>query len=328
MSSKHKTDPVDSRGIADLLRSNQFPVAYAYPPEMRPVRDLLRRRHFFVRQRAGTLTHFQNTLHQDGCIESLRNRIQNKSTRNSLVELTDNADVKRILSTDLEHIESLDALILSLDKTIVKRARHHNAKHFEILQTIPGCGIGTALTVLYEIHTIDRFRSPQCFSSYCRVVRAENESAGKNLGGTSNDKIGNPYLKWAFSQIGQSMINNYAEINTWFQKQAAVCGKAKAHARLRHKIAVTAYCMLKNDTVFDIVRFFGTKSGQAENPSQKGTETSGHLSEPVLPTENPPGHLTNKIPSGIRKRRTSAGRLSLRTTGMRKVLTKSATHCG
>ena len=39
---KNKNDKVDSRRIADLLRTNFFPMAYAYPPAMRGVRDLLR----------------------------------------------------------------------------------------------------------------------------------------------------------------------------------------------------------------------------------------------------------------------------------------------
>ena len=40
-----------------------FPIAYAYPKEKRAVRDLLRRRLFFVRQRAGLSVHLQNTNH-------------------------------------------------------------------------------------------------------------------------------------------------------------------------------------------------------------------------------------------------------------------------
>jgi hypothetical protein len=59
---KHKRDSVDARQIADLLRTNRFPPAYDYPEQMRGTRDLLRRRHSFVRRRAGTYTHLQNTL--------------------------------------------------------------------------------------------------------------------------------------------------------------------------------------------------------------------------------------------------------------------------
>ena len=38
-----------------------FPIAYAYPKAKRAVRDLLRRRLFFVRQRAELSVHLQNT---------------------------------------------------------------------------------------------------------------------------------------------------------------------------------------------------------------------------------------------------------------------------
>jgi transposase len=80
-SGKHKNDPVDAKDIADLLRTNNFPLAYDYPREMRDVRDLLRRRHHFVRNRAGTFTHFQNTFTQNGIIDPLYAAVQKKLTR-------------------------------------------------------------------------------------------------------------------------------------------------------------------------------------------------------------------------------------------------------
>lgn len=329
ISSKHKTDPVDSRGISDLLRTNQFPVAYAYPPEMRPIRDLLRRRHLFVRRRAGTFTHFQNTLHQDGYIESIRNKLQYKRSRDSLVDLTANEDIRKILSADLAFIKSLDCIIEGLDQSLVQKAQHHNPRHFELLQTMHGCGPVLALTVLYETHTIQRFRTPQRYSSYARVVRAENKSAGKNLGSTSNDKIGNPYLKWAFSEIGHSMIRNYPEIQEWYQVQANLHGGIKAHARMRHKIAVAVYYMLKNGVEFDLDRFLGRKTSinQAENPAHNRTEES----EPICVIENPPVTIKQRKSKGKSRGKAgtvTSGRTSLHTTGMRKAFRKSAIRFG
>ena len=61
---KTKSDKIDSEKIANLLRGGMFPIAYAYPKEKRAVRDLLRRRLFFVRQRAELSVHLQNTNHQ------------------------------------------------------------------------------------------------------------------------------------------------------------------------------------------------------------------------------------------------------------------------
>ena len=61
---KAKNDKIDSKKIAQLLRSGNFPLAYVYPKEMRGTRDLLRRRTFLVRRRAELLAHVQNTFRQ------------------------------------------------------------------------------------------------------------------------------------------------------------------------------------------------------------------------------------------------------------------------
>jgi len=257
MSGKHKSDGVDAAAIADLLRTNQFPLAYSYPPEMRGVRDLLRRRHSFVRCRAGTLTHFQCSLHQEGYIEPLRTRIQNKGTRDSLVELASNADTRKMLQVDLSYIKGLDVIIEDLEKMILERALVHDPTHLRALRTIPGCGEITSLTILYETHTIHRFKMPQQFCSYCRVVRADNSSAGKDYGGSSKDKIGNASLKWAFSEIAMAMLRTCAPVASWHQEQAREHGKSGAHARLRHKLALAVYSILKYGQTFDLEKFVG-----------------------------------------------------------------------
>src|SRR5262249_35054875 len=54
---KAKNDNIDANKLARLLRGGNFPLSYVYPRGMRQTRDLLRRRTFLVRQRAGLLTH-------------------------------------------------------------------------------------------------------------------------------------------------------------------------------------------------------------------------------------------------------------------------------
>src|SRR5262245_19106816 len=61
---KTKNDKLDAAKLATLLRGGAFPQAYVYPRAMRETRDLLRRRTFFVRQRAHLLAHVQNTNSQ------------------------------------------------------------------------------------------------------------------------------------------------------------------------------------------------------------------------------------------------------------------------
>ena len=93
---------------------------------MRTVRDLLRRRHIFVRKRAGTMTHFQNSLHQDGCIAPLHNKLQNTCARDALVGLGSTQDMRQMLGVDMAYIRALDEIINGLDKSIREKARQHN----------------------------------------------------------------------------------------------------------------------------------------------------------------------------------------------------------
>lgn len=58
---KTKTDKIDSKKIASLLRAKMLPMAYVYPQENRATRDLLRRRMYFVHQQSALLAHIQNT---------------------------------------------------------------------------------------------------------------------------------------------------------------------------------------------------------------------------------------------------------------------------
>src|SRR5436305_405664 len=61
---KAKSDKIDAGKLANMLRGGMFPLAYVYPRAKRQTRDLLRRRSFFVRQRARLIAHIQNTNRQ------------------------------------------------------------------------------------------------------------------------------------------------------------------------------------------------------------------------------------------------------------------------
>jgi transposase len=61
---KAKNDKIDSLKIAMLARSGMFPESYVYPREMRGVRDLMRRRSFFVQRRSELYAHVQMTYQQ------------------------------------------------------------------------------------------------------------------------------------------------------------------------------------------------------------------------------------------------------------------------
>lgn len=254
---KVKNDRVDSRKIADLLRANLFPLAYHYPKEMRPTRDLLRRRHFFVWRRASTYSHLQVLFAQYGIIDLESKIVKDKDQRKELIYIFDEEELQLMVEKDLEYIDFLDPVIAELERYIRQRAQFHNRRDYQLLLTIPGVGDILSLIILYETHDITRFKTVQRYSSYCGVVKCERSSAGKTVG-AKNNNIRNPYLKWAFGEIILVAQRCEPRIAKLYERMKAKYGTGRAKSLMAHRFAVATYFMLKNKQGFDVDRFLQT----------------------------------------------------------------------
>jgi transposase len=124
-----------------------------------------------------------------------------------------------------------------------------------LLLTIPGVGKILALVILYEIQDINRFDRVQNFCSYARLIKPNKESAGKTKSGGCNRKMGNAYLRWAFSEATLLLIRDIQEIKELLLKLKNKNGKAKALAIISHKLGRSVYYMLKNKQAFDMKKF-------------------------------------------------------------------------
>jgi transposase len=253
--SKAKNDRIDSHTLAHLLRVNSFPPAYPYPEQMRATRDLLRRRHRFSMLRAGFLRHIKILLYQQGHMDlpTLHNA-NVAQIRDAFSPFKVPADVRLSIEYDLGMIEHIDQVMPKMEWTILKSARHYDNHSLALLRTLKGLGPILSLTVLYEIHTIKRFPTVQKFSSYARVVKVERSSHGKNLG-SKNNKIGNPYLRWAFGQLAVNAKRFYPATREYTDRLIRKFGTRRAYSLMAHKFAVAVYYMLKNKTAFDIKKF-------------------------------------------------------------------------
>lgn len=250
---KAKNDKIDAQKIAVLLRGGMLPQAYVYPADMRATRDLLRRRLHLVRHRAELLTHVQQTNSQYNLPE-IGKKIAYKANRDGVAERFPDPAVQKSIEVDLALIGHYDALLRDLELAIVTTAKQHDANTLYLLQTVPGIGKILSLVLLYEMHDIARFPRVQDFVSYCRLVKCAKESAGKRYG-TSGTKIGNAYLKWAFSEAAVLFLRNNPAGQKYLVRLENKHGKGKALTVLAHKLARAVYHMLKRTTAFDMEKF-------------------------------------------------------------------------
>ena len=255
---KTKNDKIDAHKIATLLRGGALPQAYVYPKGMRETRDLLRRRSFFVRQRALLIAHIQNAASQYQ-LPAFAKKLTYAANREELdvASCFTNVSVRRAVEADLALVDAYDTQIAAIELHLTRSAKIDDPQAYHRLTSIPGVGKVLGLVLLYEIHNIRRFTSPGRFLSYARLVKGSHESAGKKKG-SPGKKMGNAHLKWAFSEATCLLVRNSPRAKTWLARRTKKHGKAKALAILAAKLGRTVWHLLMKKEVFDESRVFGT----------------------------------------------------------------------
>jgi len=254
---KAKNDDIDAEKIARLLKGGNIPVAYVYPKGLRETRDLLRRRMYFVHQRAALITHVQIVNAQYNLPEFSKKLIYAKNRAElKIAERFDNPQLRKSVEVDLALIDVLDERIAEVELHLERTAKVEDPQTFHLLKTIGGVGKILGLTLLYEIHDIRRFPDVGEFLSYARLVRCRHESAGKKLG-SGGHKIGNAHLKWAFSEAVCLLVRHYPAVKIWQARHEKKHGKKKTLGILAARLGRTVYHMLRKREAFDVKRFLG-----------------------------------------------------------------------
>ena len=256
---KAKNDRIDAKKLAAMLRGGLFPQAYVYPRAKRETRDLLRRRTFFVRQKAQLIAHIQNTNSQYNLppFSKKLSYAGNRADTESIVNRFPHDSTRQSIATDLKLIESYHEQIAELERHLLKHVKIDDAVTYNLLKTNPGIGKVLGLVLLYEIDDIKRFPEVGNFLSYSRLVRCEHESAGKKKG-SGGKKIGNAHLKWAFSESACLLLRCFPAAKAWLARQERKRGKRKALSILEAKLGRAVYHVWRKREPFDPKRFLAS----------------------------------------------------------------------
>jgi transposase len=268
---KAKNDKIDAHKIARLLKGGNFPLSYTYPKGMRETRDLLRRRTWLVRHRAGLITHLQ-ILNAQYNLPPFPKKLAHAGNRLEMdvaARFTDKS-VQKSAACDLAVIDCLDQQIADLELYLTRAAKVDDVQTYHWLRSIPGVGPVLALILLYEVHDIRRFASLGQFLSYARLVRCAHESDGKVVG-CGGQKIGNAHLRWAFGEAACLFLRGSERARRWKEKQAKKRGEGKALAVLAARLARAVYHLWRKALAFDEDRFWGR--GPAGNKDNTGSSS-------------------------------------------------------
>ncbi len=250
---KHADDTHDAFFIAELLRLKILPTGYIYDPELRPVRDLLRRRLLFVQQRTALLLSFKSLYARTTGQEMALGRLKALEISEAQ-ELYDHPANQLIAGMQIQQIEQLTGSIEKIEKAVLACARELPC-HSK-LTTLPGVGKILGMTITMEVGDIKRFAEPGHFASYCRTVEAKRMSNNKKKG-ENNSKCGNRYLAWAFVEAANFARRYDEQCRKWYDRKAATTRKVIATKALACKLAKAAWHLMAEGADYDPQRMFG-----------------------------------------------------------------------
>lgn len=199
------------------------------------------------------LAPIQNPTSQDNLPE-IGKKVADKAKRAGVAEHFPEPSVRKTIERDLTLIDHYDKRLSAVELSITRTAKAPDVQTFARLQSVPGIGTILALVIRYESQDSARFPRGQAFVSYCRLVKCAKASAGQRHG-LWGKKIGNPQLKWAFSEAAVLFWRQNHPGKEYCAKLERKHGKGKALTILAHQVARAVYYLLTRAHACDLPRF-------------------------------------------------------------------------
>jgi transposase len=202
----NKTDKLDAKGLAILLRNGTLPEVWIPPSELRDQRELLRLRIFLVRMRTRVKNRIHATLGRHNIQvpgADLFGVAARKQLGMRLPELP--VHCREAVEQELATVDFLKSQIESAERRL--EGLRKMSVEADLLKTLPCVGEILSMVLMLEIGRVDRFPTAAHLASYAGLVPRVRSSGGHTRMGQVCGNV-NRNLKWAFVEIGNLVVVN------------------------------------------------------------------------------------------------------------------------
>jgi transposase len=243
---KVKTDKVDARTLARLLRADMLSTCYVPGEEQRSRRELLRHRMRLVKTRTEVKNRIHSLLDKHGLHMPHKTSFSKKNViwlREQDLGFMDDA----ILRSDLAVLESVDEQVGLMEEKIAVLAVED--PRVRLLMTMTGVGYFSAMLLLAEIGDIDRFGSDKRLASWAGLAPSVRQSGEKTrIGGVSGP--GNKRVRWLMVQCAHSACRHDPRFRSFYERYSKRRGGKKAVVAVAHEMIRIVFYMLKRGEAY------------------------------------------------------------------------------
>ena len=244
-SARVKTDAIDARTLAHLLRTGLLPEAYIAPPELRDLRDLLRHRATLVHLRTSVKNRVHALLARQGILPEYSD-LFGTAGRAYLTALELPDGPRRRLTSLLALIDDFDREVTTTTGEINQRARAD--ERVKLLCQIRGIGPYTAMLIIAEIGEVKRFPTAKHLCQWAGLTPTIRSSDGKaRLGHISRQ--GSTILRWALCEAAQHTPTGGGPLRAQYERIAKRRGSKIAKVAIARQILTLCYYGLRDGEI-------------------------------------------------------------------------------
>jgi len=243
---KIKTDKVDARVLAELLRADYLPTVWQPDSETQRLRRLTHRRAALVSDRTRLKNRLHSLLHHaliplpDCDLFSRRGIAWLRQ-----VPLPEEEALAR--DSDLRLLEQTELEILELDERLVRAAWQD--EKVRLVMSIPGIDYTVAQTCLAAIGDVTRFSSGKKLAAYLGLNPSTRQSGPHCYHGPIT-KQGNAHARWLLVQAAQHLGQYRGPLGQTFRKIARRKNRKVAVVACARKLAVLVWHVLRSGEPF------------------------------------------------------------------------------
>jgi transposase len=237
---KIKTDKVDSKNLAKLLRADFLPQSYIPSKEIRENREVLRLRVQLGKDRTVVKNRIHAVLAKNGVKHEFTD-LFGVGGRIFLKEIELPKSQRIALDVLLRQLGSADKEVEFVQKQIAGIARED--EDVKRLMTIPGIDFYSAMIIKNEIGEIERFPDYKKLCSFAGLVPRVHQSANTRWEGHIT-KEGNALLRWILIQAVHQVVRYPGELRKFYMKLKKEKGTKIAVVATARKLLRVIYCML------------------------------------------------------------------------------------
>jgi len=244
--SRVKTDKIDARILAQLLRAEMLPACFVPTRLQRDRRQFIRHRIHLVKMRTEVMNRIHALLDKHGLRSPFKTVFSKKGVewlRGLKLGFTDDA----VLRSDLALLTLLDEQIEFMEAKVAAVAV--NDERVRLLMTMPGLGYFGAFLLVAEICDINRFSSDKKLVSWAGLAPGIHQSGEVMVGGRIT-KQGNRLVRWVMVQAAHTARLHDERFRGFYERYARRNGDKKAVVAVAHEMLRIVYFMLKKNEAY------------------------------------------------------------------------------